>query len=105
LVLMGAVFVLAALFTQFLSNVAATVLLAPIALSMAQGQGLGIEAFLLAVAFGASMSFATSVATPANTMVMSPGGYAFVDYLKVGVPLTLVCFVVAIVLLPIVYRL
>ena len=76
-------------------------LMVPIAASIAASLGVDSKAFLMAVAFGASMSFATPTGYQTNTMVYGPGGYTFRDYLRVGAPLNLVLLAIASVLIPI----
>jgi di/tricarboxylate transporter len=93
--------VLATLFTvtvllgMFLSNTACAALLAPIGLSLAGEIGANPHALLVAISVASSLSFLTPMSTPPNALVMNPGGYRFVDYLKVGSGLTVVCLVVA----------
>ena len=60
---------------------------------------------MMTVALSASASFMSPVAHPANVLIMGPGGYRFIDYIKVGLPLTLVCLVVVLVVLPLVWPL
>ena len=67
--------------------------------------GLSPYALVMAVAIAASSSFMSPVAHPANVLIMGPGGYRFVDYIKVGLPLTLVCLLVTLLLLPLVWPL
>jgi len=67
--------------------------------------GLQPETAMMAVAMAASASFTSPISHPANILVMGPGGYRFVDYLKVGVPLTIVVFITVMVLLPILWPL
>ncbi len=86
--------------TQVLSNTATTVLIAPIALASAQSLDLRPQAFLMAVAIGASMAFAAPVASPVNTLVMGAGGYRFSDYLRVGLPMTLLVLLLSLLALP-----
>lgn len=93
-------FVLTSGFSLFLSNTATAVLVAPIALQMAEGLGLSPEAFLMTVALAASSAFSTPVSSPVNTMVMSPGGYRFVDYVKVGLPLQALMLLVVLLVVP-----
>lgn len=88
------------MFTCFVPTAALVVLMAPIVFSTSASMGLSPHGLLMAVAMAASASLMTPVAHPANTMVMSPGGYQFKDYLKVGGPLTLVIFVVLMIVLP-----
>lgn len=81
---------LMAVLTNVVSNNAAAVIGTPIAVSIAQEIGLPVEAFVLAVLFGANMSYATPMAYQTNLLVMNAGGYTFMDFVKVGIPLTLV---------------
>jgi len=87
--------------TCFVPTAALVVLMAPIALSTTTNMGLSPYAFLMAVSMAASASFMTPVSHPANILVMGPGGYRFVDYLKIGGLLTLVILVVLMVVLPV----
>jgi len=87
--------------TCFVPTAALVVLMAPIALNTATNMGLSPYAFMMAVAMAASASFTTPISHPANILVMGPGGYRFVDYLKVGGLLTLVILVVLMVALPV----
>jgi di/tricarboxylate transporter len=103
LVVMGGLFLLTSLFTQVLSNTATAVLVAPIALATAQGIGAQPQAFMMAVAIAASMAFASPVASPVNTLVMGAGHYRFFDYVKIGVPMILITFVIALVMLPLLF--
>jgi di/tricarboxylate transporter len=96
-------YILTNLLTQFMSNAASTVLLAPIAIQAAQQIGSEPYALLMAVAVAASAGFLTPVAHQSNVLVMGPGGYRFGDYFKVGLPLNLITFVVAMVVLPLVW--
>jgi di/tricarboxylate transporter len=80
-------FILTSLFSQFISNTATTVLVAPIAVNIAAQLHLSPYPFLMTVAISASTAFATPVASPVNTLVLSPGGYGFADFAKVGIPL------------------
>lgn len=82
--------------TNFMSNAATIILFTPIALIVANTLGIGPKAILIAVRFAASIAIATPVAMPANSMAVEPGGYKFIDYLKPGLPLTLICIVVSI---------
>jgi sodium-dependent dicarboxylate transporter 2/3/5 len=84
----------------FLSNTACAVLLAPIGLSLAKGIGANPQPILMAIAVAASCSFLTPVSTPPNLLVWEPGKYKFMDYVKVGSGLGLVCAVVAVVIIP-----
>lgn len=87
-VIISGLMLLLALLTNVVSNNAAAVIGTPIAISIAQQLGAPPEPFVLAVLFGANMSYATPMAYKTNLLVMSAGRYAFSDFLKVGVPLT-----------------
>lgn len=99
--ILAGLFLLTSLFTQVLSNTATTVILAPIALTIATQLGLQPQAFLMAVAIAASMAFASPVASPVNTLVMGAGNYSFRDYIKIGVPLIIVMMIVTLVFVPV----
>jgi di/tricarboxylate transporter len=103
LAILAGLFLLTSLFTQFISNTATTVVVAPVALAAAQTMGVQPHAFLMAVAVAASMAFATPVASPSNTLVMGAGNYRFSDYIKVGVPLIFIALVVTLLVLPLVF--
>ncbi len=87
---LAALFLITSLFTQVISNTATTVLIAPIAFSLAIRLGYQPQAFLMLVAIAASTAYASPVASPVNTLVMGSGNYRFSDYLKVGIPLILI---------------
>ena len=96
-------FLLSCILTQFMSNTASCALLAPIAIAIAKGMGASPHAVMMAVAVAASCAFATPVGTPPNTLVLGPGEYSFMDYVKAGIPLIIVCFIVSIIVIPIVW--
>ena len=99
----SALFLLSAGLTQFMSNTACTALLAPIGISIATGLGASPHAVLMAIAVAASCAFSTPVGTPPNTLVLGPGGYKFNDYVKAGTGLVFVCFIVSIIIIPMVW--
>lgn len=103
LLVMIALFVLTALFTQTLSNTVTTVLMAPIALAIAEGMAVRPQAFVMTVAVAASLAFMTPIASPVNTLVMSAGNYRFKDYVKAGTPLLLISAVLVIVVVPLLF--
>ena len=103
-VIMG-LYVLTAMATMIIPTAALVVLMAPIVLSAMGDMGLRPETAMMAVAMAASASFTSPISHPANILVMGPGGYRFIDYLKVGVPLTIVVFITVMVLLPILWPL
>ncbi len=98
--ILAGLFLLTSLFSQFISNTATTVLVAPIALSLALDLGYAPEPFLMTVAIAASTAFATPVASPVNILVLAPGQYRFGDFVKVGVPLQLIALAVTVLLVP-----
>ncbi len=100
-VVLAVLYLLTALLTETMSNNASAVLLAPIAITISKEMGVDAKPFLMAVCFAASTSFATPVGYQTNTMVYHPGGYRFTDYLKVGVPLNLIFWGIAVVFIPI----
>jgi len=103
-VIMG-LYILTAMATMIIPTAALVVLMSPIVLSAMADLGLAPQTAMMAVAMAASASFTSPISHPANILVMGPGGYRFVDYLKVGVPLTLVVFITVMVLLPILWPL
>ena len=94
-------YLLTAMATMIIPTAALVVLMSPIVLSAMNDLGLSPETAMMAVAMAASASFTSPISHPANILVMGPGGYRFVDYLKVGVPLTLVVFAAVMLLLPV----
>jgi di/tricarboxylate transporter len=89
--------------TMIVPTAALIVLMAPITLSASAELGISPQSAMMAIAIAASASFMSPIAHPANVIVMGPGGYRFVDYLKLGVPLTAVVFLVVVVFLPIIW--
>lgn len=100
LIVLAAVYLMALLLTEFMSNAAAAVLLTPIGISTARMMEVDATPFLIAVTFAASTSFATPVGYQTNTMVYGAGGYRFADFIKVGLPLNLIFWVLGIVFIP-----
>ena len=101
LMVLAALYLMALLLTEFMSNAAAAVLLTPIGMSTANVLGVDATPFLVAVTFAASTSFATPVGYQTNTMVYSAGGYRFSDFVKVGLPLNLIFWVLGVIFIPI----
>ena len=102
-VLTFVIFMLCCVMTNFMSNTATTALMVPIGISIAQGMGADPSAVLMACVIGGSCAYATPIGMPANTMVVTAGGYTFKDYAKAGVPMILVATVVSMILLTIFY--
>lgn len=102
-VLTFVIFMLCCVMTNFMSNTATTALMVPIGISIVQGMGADPSAVLMACVIGGSCAYATPIGMPANTMVVTAGGYTFKDYAKAGVPMILVATVVSMILLPIFY--
>ena len=97
---LAAVYLLTVAFTELMSNNAAAVLMVPIAINVAAGMGLDARPFAIAVAFAGSAAFSTPIGYQTNTLVYGPGGYRFLDYTKVGLPLNLLLWAVATLLIP-----
>jgi di/tricarboxylate transporter len=104
LILSGLI-LLMTLLTNVVSNNAAAVIGTPVAISVAEQLGLPSDPFILAVIFGANMSFCTPIGYQTNLLIMSAGGYRFSDFMRVGVPLTVVMWVAFTLILPILYDL
>jgi di/tricarboxylate transporter len=103
-VIMG-LYIVTAMATMIIPTAALVVLMSPIVLSAMSDMGYAPESAMMAIAMAASASFTSPISHPANILVMGPGGYRFVDYLKVGVPLTIVVFIAVMILLPILWPL
>jgi di/tricarboxylate transporter len=96
-----ALYLVTAAATSVIPTAALVVLMAPIVYDASTGMGVSTHTTMMAVAIAASASFTSPVSHPANVLVMGPGGYRFVDYFKLGIPLTIVVMVVALLVLPI----
>ena len=103
LVVTAILFILSCGLTQFMSNTASAALLCPIGIAIAKQLGADPKAVLMAIAVAASCAFATPVGTPPNTLVLGPGGYKFMDYVKCGTGLVIVAFIVSLVVIPVVW--
>ena len=96
-------FGLAVVLTQFMSNTASKALLCPVGIALSAQMGASPKAVLMAILIASSCAFASPVGTPPNTLVLGPGGYKFMDYLKAGTGLVAVCLIVSIIVIPIVW--
>jgi len=101
-VLIG-VYALTVIFGQFVSNTATAVLFAPIAMTAAITMDANPYTFMIAVAAASGMAFATPIASPTNSLVMTAGGYKFIDFVKVGVPLQIIMFIVMMIVVPLLF--
>ena len=104
-VLILAVYVFGVILTEFLSNNAVAVIYTPVAIELAQSLGYDPRPFVVAVMFSATLAFATPIGYQTNMMVYGPGGYKFSDYFRIGVPLNIICCLIASALIPILWPL
>ncbi len=100
-IILSVLYLLTSVITEFLSNKATAILLAPVALQLAAQLGVSERPFLFAICFAASASFMTPFGYPTNLIVMGPGGYRFTDYLRIGVPINLLIWILASLLIPV----
>lgn len=101
--LLAGVYFTTSFLTMFISNTATAVLMSPIALTSAMAIGVSPYPMLFAVTLGASMCFASPFSTPPNALVMQAGGYTFMDYIKVGLPLQIIMGLVMVFVLPLLF--
>ena len=94
--MLGIVLVTTMLLSAVINNAAAVILMAPIGINVAENIGVSLDPFLMAVAIGGSSAFLSPIGHQSNTIVMGPGGYRFVDYLRMGLPLEIVIVVVCV---------
>lgn len=102
-IILSVFYFLTSITTELLSNKATAVLVMPIAMSMASHMGIDPKPLLMAICYGASASFMTPIGYATNTIVMGPGGYRFSDYLRAGIPLNFVMWILATLLIPILW--
>jgi len=103
--MLAGLFLLTSMFTQAINGALAAVVCGPIAISVAQQTNLNPRSLVMGVALASSMAFMTPLSHPVNFMVMSPGGYNFRDYVKIGLPLTVLMFVLVMIVLPLIWPL
>ncbi|MCO5063885.1 MAG: SLC13 family permease [Rhizobiaceae bacterium] len=104
LALLAGLFVLTAIMGQLISNTATALIIIPIGVAAAMNMGISPRPVLMSTAVAAAAAFLTPIATPTNLMVMGPGGYAFSDYWKLGLPLMIWFFVVSVFLVPMIWQ-
>jgi di/tricarboxylate transporter len=97
---LAGLFVMTALLGLFISNTATAVLMAPVALAVADALQASPYPFAMIVALAASTAFMTPVSSPVNTLVVGPGGYSFFDFVRVGLPIALIALAVSVTLVP-----
>ncbi|WP_411828074.1 SLC13 family permease [Luteolibacter sp. AS25] len=101
LVILAAMYLLVSILTELVTNNAVAILMTPIAISIAASIDVDARPFLVAIMFGASASFITPIGYQTNTYVYGAGGYRFADFLKIGIPLNLILWVIAVIFIPI----
>ena len=104
-VVIAGLYIVTSLATTIIPTSALVVLMSPIAIQSSVQLGISPYTAMMAIAVAASASFTSPISHPANVLVMGPGGYRFVDYLKVGIPLAIVVFLTSLVVLPFVWPL
>ena len=102
-IMLGCLFVLCAVIGLFISNTATAVLMAPIALAAAKTMGVSPYPFAMVIAMAASAAFMTPVSSPVNTLVLGPGNYRFSDFVKIGVPFTIIVMAICLVIIPVMF--
>ena len=101
--LLAGLYVLTAIMGQLISNTATALIIIPIGVASATTMGVSPRPVLMSTAVAAAAAFLTPIATPTNLMVMGPGGYAFNDYWKLGLPLLIWFFVIAVFVVPMIW--
>ena len=101
--LLAMVYLVAMILTEVSSNAATAIIMTPIALAASANLGLDPRPFIFAICFAASASFITPIGYQTNLMVYGPGGYKFSDYIRVGLPLSITLWIMAILLIPVLW--
>lgn len=104
LALLAGLFVVTAVMGQLISNTATALIMIPVAVAAAAGMGVSPRPVLMSIAVAAAGAFLTPITTPTNLMVMSPGGYQFGDYWKLGLPLMIWFFIISVFYVPLIWR-
>lgn len=99
-VVLATLFAITAVLGMFISNTATAVLMAPVAVTLAKEMGASPYPFAMIVALAASTAFMTPVSSPVNTLVVAPGNYTFADFVRVGVPFSVIVLIVCVILVP-----
>ena len=102
-VLLGLIYLITMILTEVSSNTATAIIMAPIVMAVTNQMGIDARPFIFAVCFAASASFVTPVGYQTNLMVYGPGGYKFSDFIKVGLPLSIIFWLLAILFIPIIW--
>ena len=103
--LLAGLFLVTMLLVQTMNGAAVAVMMGPIAIQVAEQAGINPRSLVMGVALATSMAFITPLGHPVNVLVMSPGGYNFRDFMKIGLPLTIIMFIVVMIVLPLVWSL
>lgn len=102
-VILACIFILCAGIGLFISNTATAILTAPVAIAIAEQLNYSVYPFAMVVAISTSAAFITPVSSPVNTMVIGPGGYSFGDFVKIGLPFTLIVMIISVFLIPLLF--
>lgn len=102
--ILASLFILCAVVGLFISNTATAVLMTPIAIAMATQLHVSPLPFVMTIAVAASAAFMTPISSPVNTMVLGPGGYKFMDFVKIGVPFTVLVMLVSVFVIPLLFQ-
>jgi di/tricarboxylate transporter len=100
--MLAAIFALTAIFGLFISNTATAILMAPVSLAIAEAVGASPYPFAMTVALAASTAFMTPVSSPVNTLVVGPGNYHFMDFVRIGAPFAFVVMLATVIMVPLV---
>ena len=102
-ILLAIIYGVTMILTEMSSNTATAIIMTPVVLSVSSLMGFDARPFIFAVCFAASASFSTPIGYQTNLMVYGPGGYKFLDFMKVGLPLSLILLTLAVILIPIIW--